>query len=160
MVSKKRVDVVLIAVDTPIKCGIYEDLTLKMCFERTCKVSDGLLEIFSGVFAYLQARDWVLGRVFYAKGPGSFTALKLTHIFLQTLALSEEIELFSAPSFYFNQSAPIRAFGNKYFIQESSGQISLATTIPMGLSEFLLPERLEPKDFGTQNDPLYILPPI
>ncbi|PAF43199.1 hypothetical protein [Helicobacter sp. 11S02596-1] len=178
----KKVDLVLIAIHSPAKCGIYEDLCLIKTFVSMQKTSDGLLEIFSAVFSYLKERGWELESIFYARGPGSFTSLKLTHIFLQTLALSLGVKLYASDSFYFNQNAPIKAFGNKFFVRQPSGEIQLEEidisknddnpasnasqkhtsqkNARQENDDFFLPQTIDLSAFDSQNAPLYILPPI
>ncbi|PAF49263.1 hypothetical protein BKH41_03145 [Helicobacter sp. 12S02232-10] len=156
----KKIDLVLISVNSPLKCGIYQDLYLRKEFFSIQKTSDGLLEIFSEIFSYLQDQNLDLDSIFYARGPGSFTSLKLTHIFLQTLTLSLGVKLYSSDSFYFNQNAPISAFGNKFFIREDSGGIKLKELKIKKNDNFFLPEKIDLSAFDSQNAPLYILPPI
>ncbi|PAF43335.1 hypothetical protein [Helicobacter sp. 11S03491-1] len=157
---KQEIDLVLISVNSPLKCGVYRDLKLQKVFSSVQKTGDALMEVFSEIFAYTQKHNLGLRSIFYARGPGSFTSLKLTHIFLQTLALSQSIHLYSTSSFYFNQNAPIKAFGNKYFIRNSLGEIELVPfkqEIPL---DFSLPKMIDLNAFDTQNIPMYILPPI
>ncbi|PAF53200.1 hypothetical protein BKH42_07320 [Helicobacter sp. 13S00482-2] len=160
MSDLKKADLVLVAVNSPLLCGIYENFELQKSFSSSAKTSDALLEVFTLVFEHLERLSLQLGAIFYARGPGSFTSLKLTHIFLQTLHLHRSVELYCADSFYFNQKAPIKAFGNKYFIKNASEDILIKESQERIEDRFALPLVLEPKDFGTQNTPLYILPPL
>ncbi|PAF51659.1 tRNA threonylcarbamoyladenosine biosynthesis protein TsaB [Helicobacter sp. 13S00477-4] len=158
----KKVDLVLLSIHTPIKVGIYKDKKLQKSFLSSKKTGDGLIELFSEIFSYLEGFDLQIESIFYARGPGSFTALKLTHIFLHTLVLSKGVKLYSTDSFYFNQNMPIKAFGNKFFVcTEHRDNIELKD---IGMEEiedcFILPEEICPEAFDTQNTPLYILPPV
>lgn len=155
----KEVDLVLISVNSPVICGIYMELKLAHKFESFEKTSDGLIEIFSKIFEYLKNNDLKLTNIFYAKGPGSFSALKLTHIFLHTLKLEKSFNLFSTDSFYFNKNSPIKAFGNKYFIKNNNS-IELIGGKDLEKNSFNLPLEIFKQDFDSDNNPLYILPPI
>lgn len=154
----KKVDLVLIGVNSPTLCGIYENFQLQKSFFSIQRTGDALLEVFTSVYGYLE--DKSIRAIFYARGPGSFTSLKLTHIFLQTLQLHRGFELYSADSFYFNRNAPIKAFGNKFFLKSSSGEIEIEESHQNLEEEFFLPEVLIPDDFDSHNAPLYILPPL
>lgn len=158
MNDAKKVDLILIGVNSPTLCGIYENFQLQKSFFSIQRTGDALLEVFTSVFEYLQ--DKSIRAIFYARGPGSFTSLKLTHIFLQTLQLHRGFELYSTDSFYFNQNAPIKAFGNKFFLKNSSGEIEIEESRHHLDQEFCLPKILIPDDFHLHNAPLYILPPL
>lgn len=166
--NEKSTKVVLIACGSPILCGVYDGVFLKSSFFSEEKTSEALIDIYQKLLVYLKEEDLKLKVVYYAKGPGNFTSLKLVHIFLHTLSLTQEIKLFSIDSFYFNQNTPIKAFGNKFFIKKSDGSIELKEYTEFNDNEkkiqkssiFSLPCRLNPDDFGTQNIPLYVLPPL
>lgn len=153
MHTQKSIDLVLFSVSSPILCGVYENLSLVDQKTYLCKTLDALTDLLS-LFD-----EQKIGRIFYAKGPGSFTAIKLTHIFLQTLCITKEIELYSIDAFYFNNNAPIKAFGNQYFIKEE-GEIVLRNFTQAQPQDFFLPSTIEVEDFSSENHPLYILPPV
>lgn len=153
MHTQKSNDLVLVSISSPVLYGIYED---GECIEKSsleCKTLDALTKLCEDI------KSKNIQRVFYAKGPGSFTAIKLTHIFLQTLKITQGMSLYSTDAFYFNNSSPIRAFGNQYFIKER-GEIVLKKFEEVQSAEFALPQRIIEEDFGTCNEPLYILPPV
>lgn len=158
MSDEKKIDLVLIGVNSPTLCGVYENLQLQKSFSSSQRTGDALLEVFASVFEYLQ--DKSIRAIFYARGPGSFTSLKLTHIFLQTLQLHRGFELYSTDSFYFNENTPIKAFGNKFFLKNSSEEIEIEESYEPLQKEFFLPKVLIPDDFDSRNTPLYILPPL
>ncbi|RDU64988.1 hypothetical protein CQA53_07030 [Helicobacter didelphidarum] len=58
--------------------------------------------------------------IYYARGVGSLSAIKLTHIFLQTLYIVKKIPLYAINSFYFSNYNEIKAFGNLSFFYENS----------------------------------------
>lgn len=153
MPTQKSNDLVLISIASPILCGIYQDGECIESFSYECKTLDALTDLCEKI------KSKNIARVFYAKGPGSFTAIKLTHIFLQTLQITQNIELYSIDAFYFNQTSPIRAFGNQYFIKEGE-EIILKSFESVESKDFALPKRIISEDFGRENEPLYILPPV
>lgn len=153
MHTQKSNDLVLISTSSPILCGIYEEGECIQSFRYEDKTLDALTKL------YQELRGRRIERIFYAKGPGSFTAIKLTHIFLQTLQITQGIALFSLDAFYFNDNSPIKAFGNQYFIKEGE-KIILKSFEGAECKDFALPKRLKSEDFGTCNEPLYILPPL
>lgn len=144
-------DVILFSSSSPLLCGIYENEELVQSWSFEGKTLDGLIEVLQ--------KCPKIDRVFYARGPGSFTAIKLTHIFLQTLQITQGVELFATESFYFNNNLPIKAFGNQYFVKNAS-EIVLQRFEEELEVEFRLPNRLEVGDFCSMNEPLYILPPV
>lgn len=165
---EKPTNIVLISCSSPVLCGVYDDtFSLKTSFFSEEKTSDALVNIYQKLLAYFKEEGLQLKAVYYAKGPGNFTSLKLTHIFLHTLALTQGVELFSTDSFYFNQNSPIKAFGNKFFIKKSGENIELKELVESENDEqkdlrkcFSLPYCLNTNDFDTHNVPLYILPPL
>lgn len=149
----KSNDLVLISNLSPILCGIYTDGRLVHSFEISKKTLDALVEVFALI------RKYNVRRVFYANGPGSFTAIKLTHIFLQTLQIVEGIELFCTDAFYFNASSPIKAFGNQYFLKINNN-IILESIQDAPLPCFALPSELCERSFSSDCKPLYVLPAV
>lgn len=104
-------------------------------------------------------KEFNCARVFFARGPGSFMAIKITYIFLRTLSIVEDIELYATDGFYFNDNKPIRAMQKLYFVKEND----TITTELFGLeqkSEFNLPQIIEIEKFSKNIDPLYILPAV
>lgn len=151
---------VLISINSPLLAGLYENNTLIKQYEIQGHTSAALNSLFSDIFA----RNISLDSIFYAKGPGRYSALKSTHIFLQTLNLTRGYTLFSTKSFYFNNGAPIHAFGENYFVQNGD-EITLKHAddiqpLLLRQKDFCLPTHLKEQDFGAQNVPLYILPPV
>ena len=73
----KEVDILLIALTSPIKIGVYENSKLIESIESEEKSSD----ILPLIFKDLQEK-YRLKKLFYANGPGSFMAIKVAYIFL------------------------------------------------------------------------------
>lgn len=152
-------NLVLISINSPLLAGLYEDNKLIKQCEMQGHTSAALNNLFNEIFTH----NITLDCIFYAKGPGRYSALKSTHIFLHTLSVTMGYRLFSVESFYFNNNAPIHAFGENYFVYES-GEITLKcandikhTALAQGFS---LPIELKLQDFGVENTPLYILPAV
>lgn len=151
MQNPRFADVVLISINSPILCGIYENNTLIKSLEAQGKTSEALIEIFSEILS-----QYTLRRVFYAKGPGNFSAIKLSHIFLQTLKIARNIELFCADSFYFTNDDFIHAYGKIYFTKIND-EIKTARLQNAQISHFSLPQRIQIEHFSQDCAPLYIL---
>lgn len=145
-------NLVLLSCISPILYGIYENGKLIQSFQTAQKTLNVLSEI------QLLIKAHKIKRIFYARGPGNFTAIKLTHLFLQTLQIAEDVELFCVDSFYFNANAPIKAFGNQYFIKEEEILLKKFEVLPT--CEFALPQILFEEDFKTECEPLYVLPAV
>lgn len=154
--NKKQSDLVLIATKTGVLYGIYERLILVDSKKETLKTLDALTKL------WLETRAKAsIDRIFYARGPGSLSAIKLLHIFIQTLVVVSEIKAFAVDSFYFNKKGIIHAFGNQYFQKDEKGQIILAATATqVSDDDFVLPQALNPQDFNQSLEPLYVVPPV
>ena len=135
--------------------GIYEGSILIEKFSSNKKTSDILPKIFEQI---LEKYD--IKRAFFANGPGSFMAIKVSYIFLKTLSIIKGIELFATDGFSFNDNAPIKAIGKKYFIKENGKIEAKFIEVDESLIEFKLPKLLESQKFTTNIEPLYILPAV
>ncbi len=119
------------------------------------------MEVFSQLFEDFKNPTLpAIKGVYYAKGPGSFTSLKLTHVFLHTLALIHDFELYSTTGFDFNGNTPILAYANKYFVSKEMESLSDFKDLKIAPKDFMLPSFLEKDKFTQLNTPFYILPPI
>ena len=78
----KRVDIVLIALTSPIQIGVYKDNKLLEVISSEEKSSDVLPTIFEDIF-----NRYSVEKLFYANGPGSFMAIKVAYIFLKSLSI-------------------------------------------------------------------------
>ena len=94
------------------------------------------------------------GHLIYARGPGSFMAIKISYIFLKTIAITKNIPLLATDAFYFNENTPIKAVGKLCFVKTSQGiETQLFNEVP--LNRFRLPEQLVLEDFDTDTAPYY-----
>lgn len=128
-----------------------------MCIEQiesSEKTSEALPKIFEQIL-----KRFTCKRVFFARGPGSFMAIKITYIFLRTLAITKGIELFASDGFYFSHDLPIKAMGKLYFVKEN-GTIAVKILPEPIETLFFLPQTIEEHCFSKEIEPLYILPAI
>jgi hypothetical protein len=98
-------------------------------------------------------------RVFFARGPGSFMAIKITYIFLRTLGITQDIELFASDGFNFNGDKPIKAMRKMYFVKKDD-KITTEFFEDELTCEFTLPKTIKIENFSKDIEPLYILPAV
>lgn len=163
----RHIDIVLVSVNLPILCGIYEnDVLIEQIRSDDLLLSSlpRIFEPFIPTADNIASKHKIVDSVYYANGPGSFSALKLTHIFLHTLSAIYNIKLFATSSFYFANSDYIKAFGSSYFYRDvNTGEITLIQNMAQNTRtkcEFSLPHVLDKKEFSDSTQPLYILPPV
>ncbi len=144
----------VISVASPLLIGIYENGKLIEEIKREGKTSEILPVLFEDIL-----RRYDLSSLFYAKGPGSFMAIKISYIFLKTLSIIRDIPLLAADAFHFNENSPIKAVGKLYFVKEN-GIIRTKKSEYKDLKEFSLPEILDREIFESDFEPLYILPAV
>jgi len=72
----KKVDILLIALSSPILIGVYENRQLIDSIESKEKSSDVLPLLFDELLKKYEVQN-----LFYANGPGSFMAIKIAYIF-------------------------------------------------------------------------------
>lgn len=98
-------------------------------------------------------------RLFFARGPGSFMAIKITYIFLKTLSITLGVPLLACDGFAFNQGKPIRAMRNLYFIKKEQEITTVRLETPIE-QHFALPRVLDERLFNDEIEPLYMLPAV
>ena len=145
----KIVDVVLVALSSPIQIGIYEDKKLIETIKSEEKSSEVLPKIYDAILKKHEVKN-----LFYANGPGSFMAIKVAYIFLKSLSILKNIPLFATDAFYFNNSQPIKAIGKLYFVKISS-EIKTHKLETAPNMEFKLQNVLDYSEFNTAVTPLY-----
>lgn len=139
---------------SPLQVGIYQENKLIKSITTDEHTSEVLPIIFKDIL-----KEFTCKRVFFARGPGSFMAIKITYIFLRTLSITKEIELFATDGFYFNDNSPIKAMRKMYFIKEDKDIITKIFEEEQD-SQFVLPEILKIENFSKDIEPLYILPAV
>ncbi|MFP6249383.1 tRNA threonylcarbamoyladenosine biosynthesis protein TsaB [Helicobacter pylori] len=156
-----ELDLALISLGEGVLLGVYQNNFLCASYTSKSKTSEALVEVFSQLFKDFKNPTLpAIKGVYYAKGPGSFTSLKLTHVFLHTLALIHDFELYSTTGFDFNDNTPILAYANKYFVSKERESLSDFKDLKIAPKDFKLPSFLEKDKFTQLNMPFYILPPI
>jgi len=147
----KKVDILLIALSSPIQIGVYENGSLIKTIVSDKKSSDILAIIFQELF-----EEFIVEKMFYANGPGSFMAIKVAYIFLKSLSILKKIPLYATDAFKFNQNRPIKAIGKLHFVKVSS-EIKTQKLENIQEVKFELPTVLEYNEFSTNTEPLYII---
>ncbi len=145
----KSVDVLLVALSSPIQIGIYEDKKLIETLQSNQRSSDILPLLFESIFEKYHVQN-----LFYANGPGSFMAIKIAYIFLKSISILKNIPLFATDAFYFNNNQPIKAIGKLYFVKVSS-EIKTQKLESVPQMEFALLDVLDPHEFSKIATPLY-----
>jgi len=144
----------VIALSSPLLVGIYRDNELIKSYVKNEQTSDALPLVFDDII-----QNYQINSIYFANGPGSFMAIKVTYIFLKTLSITLGIEMFASDGFLFNDNCPIRALKRVYFVKKD-GKILTKTTKEEYKQTFSLPNFLEKESFSKNCDPLYILPAV
>ena len=145
----KQVDILLIALSSPIQIGVYENKRLIDTIISDEKSSDILPLLFESIFKKYEVKN-----LFYTNGPGSFMAIKVTYIFLKSISILKNIPLFATDAFYFNNDQPIKAIGKLYFVKiRSEIKTQKLETVPK--MRFALLDVLDYNEFSKISTPLY-----
>ena len=134
--------------------GIYENGTLLETFESDKKTSRALPPLLHD----LRYRYDLKG-LFYAKGPGSFMAIKVSYVMLKTLSIALKIPLYATDAFAFNGNRPIKAIGKSCFVKKDE-KIVIEKRCEAADGRFELPLKLDYALFDTEAEPLYVLPAV
>ncbi|MCF6309119.1 MAG: hypothetical protein L3J19_01385 [Sulfurimonas sp.] len=147
----KSVDLVFIALSSPIKIGVYKDNKLIDTIVNEEKSSEVLPKIYREL-----SIKYNITKLFYANGPGSFMAIKVAYIFLKSISILKNIPLFATDAFSFNENKPIKAIGKLFFVKISS-EIKTQKLEIAPEASFRLPDVLDYNEFGTIATPLYCI---
>ncbi|WP_373070255.1 hypothetical protein [Sulfurimonas sp.] len=147
----KNVDVVCVTLSSPILIGVYENKKLIETISTEEKTSEVLPEIFEELL-----KKYEIKNLFYAKGPGSFMAIKITYLFLKSLSILKKIPLFATDAFYFNDNQPIKAIGKLFFVKIFS-KIETQKLEKAPIGKFELKDVLEYDEFDENTTPLYAI---
>jgi len=134
--------------------GVYEDDTLIKTFSSEKKTSEILLPFIMDVF-----NDYDISEIIYTRGPGSYMAIKLTYIMLKTIEIMRGIKCVGCSGFALNDSQPIKAIGNLYFIKEKETIITKKFEQPVNVI-FTLPQSIQDLEIDEESTPEYILPAV
>ena len=146
---KRKVDVVLVALSSPILIGIYEDGRLIEQMENEGRSSDVLPSIYKELLQKYHINSFV-----YANGPGSFMSIKVAYVFLRSLSILKSIPLYGVDAFYFNANRPIKAIGKLHFVKIRD-KIETQKFDEPQQQRFELPSKLAKEDFSQDNAPMY-----
>ena len=147
----KSVDVLLVALSSPIQIGIYENNILIDTIISEKKSSDVLPIIYLEIF-----KKYSVKKLFFANGPGSFMAIKVAYIFLKSMSILKNLPLFATDAFKFNNNTPIKAIGKLCFVKISS-EIKTQKLEIVPEASFRLPDVLDYNEFTTNTTPLYMI---
>jgi len=149
-----KVDIIVIALSSPIYIGVYEQGRLTKTLESQEQSSEYLPDVFASLI-----ETYDIETITYANGPGSFMAIKMSYLFLKSLEIIKGIKLYAALAFEFNDYSPIKALGKLYFHYEN-GEILTRPLGDVALKPMSLPKVLELKKYSTLTEPNYILPAV
>lgn len=152
---KKKVSLLVLALGSPLKVGIYDEgkLVFNYCDERP--TSDALPLIIGEI-----VENYDIDQIGYARGPGSFMAIKVAYVALSTLCLIKKIPLLGADGFMFNTSTPIKAIGKKFFVKNGENIDLQDASLCEDPQPFKLPLLWNQAIFSSINEPLYVLPAL
>ncbi len=151
---RKNAELLLLSLSSPLKIGIYTDGKLQKSIEDSGMCSDRLAPLYADII-----QEWDVQKIYYAKGPGSFMAIKLTYVFLRALQIAKDIEIYASDAFAFNGNTPIKAHGKFYFVKKNA-TIALQKFEEDIAASFTLPKVLDYSLFDSDIEPLYILPAV
>ena len=149
-----NVDLIVIELSSPILVGVYQEGVLLKTLSSAELSSEALPLLFKEILA-----SYAVDSIVYTRGPGSFMAIKVAYIFLQTLSIVIGCKLYATNAFTFNQNKPIKAFGQLYFVH-SNGTITTKKFEEPPVSSFELPNKINLSDYSEEIAPLYILPAV
>lgn len=149
-----KVDVLVLALASPILIGIYEKGTLVKTIQSDEKSSDCLPTIFTTLLDTFE-----IEHIIYANGPGSFMAIKMCYLFFKSLEIVKDISLLSASAFDFNKNSPIKAMGKLYFHNSGQGVV-IAPLGDVAVCALQLPKQINKTKFSTDTAPNYVVPAV
>lgn len=149
-----NVDLIVIELSSPILVGVYQEKELIDTLSSSELSSEALPLLFKDILS-----KYTVENIVYTRGPGSFMAIKVAYIFLQTLCMVRNCKLYATNAFTFNQNQPIKAFGQLYFVH-SNGIITTKKFEEPLISGFELPKKINLSDYSEEIAPLYVLPAV
>jgi tRNA A37 threonylcarbamoyladenosine modification protein TsaB len=155
-VKRAEVEIVVISLTSPLLIGIYENGKLIESYASDEKSSEILPLLMQEILTHYRPKA-----LYFARGPGSFMAIKVTYLFLRTLSISLDIPLLATDGFAFNRNSPIKAAGSLYFSKENGKITTQKIDIEkVTIHPFALPQRLDHAIFSDESEPLYVLPAV
>ena len=146
--------IVVISLSSPLLVGVYLDDILIKSTSSNKKTSEALVSILKEILD-----EYDIKEIIYANGPGSYMAIKLTYIILQTINIIKDIPVKASSAFEFNNNKPIKAMGNLYFIKEKETIITKKFTETITM-EYTLLQSIKDLSLEENNEPDYRLPAV
>jgi len=146
--------IVVISLSSPLLVGVYLDDILIKSTSSNKKTSEALVSILKEILD-----EYDIKEIIYANGPGSYMAIKLTYIILQTINIIKDIPVKASSAFEFNNNKPIKAMGNLYFIKEKETIITKKFTETITM-EYTLLQSIKDLSLEENNQPDYRLPAV
>ena len=146
---KKRVDILLIALSSPVLVGVYESGELIEKIQSSERSSEVLPRIYKELLKKYDVRSFV-----YANGPGSFMSIKVAYIFLRSLGILKDIPLYAMDAFSFNGNRPIKAVGKLHFVKIQD-KIKTQKFEEIIEPSFELPQTLDMAEASSNSAPMY-----
>jgi tRNA A37 threonylcarbamoyladenosine modification protein TsaB len=134
--------------------GVYRDGILVEEIESSGKTSDILVDLISDIIG-----RYPISYMIYARGPGSYMAIKLTYIILKSIEIVKGIPFGGCSAFALNSGKPIKAMGNLYFIKEKETIITKKIDQPI-VQKFELPKDILDFEIDKVSTPDYLLPAV
>lgn len=149
------IEVLVITISNPILVGFYKNKKLIKECKLEGKTSDVLPSFFQEILNLFDIK-----KIIYVNTPGSFMSIKIAYLFLKTISLTKNIELNSVSGFLFNNNSPIKALGQKYFINEANNLKVDFLEKDCIICDFKLPLCIEKYKFNKETLPIYNLPAV
>jgi hypothetical protein len=144
----------VIPIASPLLIGLYRDGELIKTIESDAKTSEVLLPLLNELLD-----TYPVERIVYARGPGSYMAIKLTYVILKTIEIIKGIRIEGCSGFELNGGNPIKAIGNLYFIKEKETIITKKYEEPAD-ANFALPQCIQDLVIDEESTPEYMLPAV
>ncbi len=152
--DRAPVELLLIAVTSPILAAIYKDGECIESYRREGKCSEVLPPLLHDILY-----NYRVEAVYYANGPGSFMAIKIAYVMAKTVSSALDIPLYATDAFAFNGGRPIKAIGRSCFVKKE-GSIRIEPDCSEEAAPFYAPKRLDRSIFCERSEPLYVLPAV
>jgi len=149
-----KYSLLVISIASPLLIGVYKDNILIDTFSSEKKTSEVLLPILMDCM-----NKYDIERIIYTRGPGSYMAIKLTYIMLQTIQITRGITCYGCSGFSLNGGKPIKAIGNLYFIKEKETIMTKKYEQPVDVN-FALPQSIQDLSLDEESTPEYRLPAV
>jgi hypothetical protein len=153
--QKQKIKLLLLSAKSPFLVGIYDEAN-ELLEQRTlhdAKASDVLPVLIEELLGLYEPTA-----LFYANGPGNQMSIKISFVCLKTLSIVKNIPLKASSSFSFNGFTPIELTNKRFFCFEN-GNIIVSHIEGLQEALFVLPTKLDETVFGSDHEPVYILPP-